>query len=415
MHRIPLRTTPRSLCIHATALALALSSCLGSGCVSRMDPVAARNEFSSKERSMSASSASGARIATASHPEATHIPLGDGPVTLSAPTSEGQSAAAAVPERLRADAESILRQAAQNSWAALRAHAIEASVGNPALLAELAPRGLADENRGVRFVSCMAIAEARATGVAVLAEPLLADESGSVRAAAMLVMSRAGRKVDLTPLAAMAFDSDPEVRANAYLVLGEIGNASAIPVIRESLGQGMGLLNPIRVRLVGMAAAEALVKLGDQTQIEPIRAALFAPPQQSELTVVACDSLGRLGDEIARPMLERLVSGSGESKRSAEVRLAAAEALVRLSGGPKAGVSALSTGSAATAQQATFRMALAVAREYIADPDPRIRTQVASLLGQIGAMESTALLARLVRDSDPVVQVAAAAGVESAE
>lgn len=398
----------------ALASALLLSMALGAGCVARMDPVAARSEFSSKERSMAASGVRGSSGSTGGSVGAS-IPLPDGPVTLSAPASEGHLSVATVPDRLRADAESILRQAAQNSWAALRAHAIEAAAGNPTLLAELAPRGIADENRGVRFVSCMAIAQSRSAELARVAEPLLADESASVRAAAMLVLSRAGRKVEISPLAAMAFDTDPEVRANAYLVLGEMGNASAIPVIRESLGQGMGLLNPIRVRLVGMAAAEALVKLGDQTQIEPIRAALFAPPQQSELTVVACDSLGRLGDQIARPMLERLVSSSGDSKRSPEVRLAAAEALARLSGGPKAGALALAPGAPATSDQATFRTVLGVAREYIADPDARIRTQVASLLGQIGATESLGLLAGLVRDSDPVVQVGAAAGVEAAE
>lgn len=396
----------------ALASALLLSMGLGAGCMSRMDPTAARREFSSKERSMAGA---GARGASGGGARPVAIPLADGPVTLSTPAAEGQRVAAAVPEQLRADAESILRQAAQNQWAALRAHAIEAASGNPPLLAELAPRALADENRGVRFVACMAIAQSRSAELARVAEPLLADESASVRAAAMLVVSRAGRKVDISPLAAMAFDTDPEVRANAYLVLGEMGNASAIPVIRESLGQGMGLLNPIRVRLVGMAAAEALVKLGDQSQIEPIRAALFAPPQQSELTVVACDSLGRLGDQIARPMLERLVSSSGDSKRSPEVRLAAAEALARLGGGPKAGALALAPGAPATSDQATFRTVLGVAREYIADPDARIRTQVASLLGQIGASESLALLAGLVRDSDPVVQVGAAAGVEAAE
>lgn len=411
MEQRVVRVSPRI----AISAGFALAALLGAGCVNKMDPAVAREQFSSKERSMAAAGnrSIAPRRAT---PEAEPVafPVGEAPPVLSTPgVTDG--AASPVPDSVRADAASILRQAAKSNWAALRAHAIEASVHNRALLAELAPRGFADENRGVRFVACMSAAEARANDLAPMIEPLVADESASVRAAAMLALSRAGRKVDISPLATMAFDSDPEIRANAYLVLGELGNRSAIPVIRESLGQGMGLLNPIRVRLVGMSAAEALVKLGDDAQIEPIRAALFAPPQQAELTVVACDALGRLGDEIARPMLERLVTGSGESLRSPEVRIAAARALARLSGGPKAGALALATGAPKSADSVTFSMALGVAKDSIGSSDGRVRAQVAGLLSEIGSPEAAALLAGLIRDSDPVVQVAAAGGLDAAD
>jgi hypothetical protein len=274
-----------------------------------------------------------------------------------------------------------------SSWAALRAHAIEASARNEGLLRELAPRGLVDENRGVRFVTCMAISESklltqsaadapraqvalrtqaanRAQGeldvdLCVLVRPLLSDESASVRAAAMLALTRCGVDVDLTAIAGMLQDADPEVRANAYLVLGELGNRSAVPLIRESLGQGMKLVNPIRARLVDLTAAEALVKLGDEREIEPIRGA------------------------------------SGESKRLPEVRLSAARALVRIGAPAAAG--------------------LAVAREYLGSTDARVRAQTAALLGEIRSPESASLLESLVRDTNPTVQVAAAASLQSAE
>jgi len=326
---------------------------------------AARSEFSSKERSMT-----------------------------SAPAQTGGPRAAGSPARAAAlgnDAEEILRKAARSDWAALRAHALEASARKPSLLKELAPRGLADENRGVRFVACMAIAEAREQSLADLVQPLVADESGSVRAAALLALSRCGRTVDLTPLSQLVESKDPEIRANTYLVLGELGNATAIPLIVESLGRGFTLLNPIRARLVDLAAAEALVKLGQESEVEPIRAALFAPPEQAELSIVACDALGRLRDERSRDMLERIVTVDGPGRRAPELRLAAAKALVEI------GV--------------RNDLAIAICREYAADADPRIRAQVASVLAVVPTEESAKMLATLVLDSDPTVKVSAAGGM----
>ncbi len=295
----------------------------------------------------------------------------------------------------RSAAADVLRAAARSNWAALRANALEAAASNLSLLAELAPRGLVDENRGVRFVACMAIARAQDRDLSLLVRPLIQDDSASVRAAAMLALARTGNSVDFSPLAAMLSENDAEIRGNAYLILGELGNRSAVPLIRESLGRGMRLVNPVRARLVDLAAAEALVKLGDEREIEPIRAALFAPPEQAELTVVACEAIGRLRDEVSRPMLERLVSVGGDAQRSPEIRLAAAKALVALGGAAP--------------------MALSISREAISSPDARIRSQAAGVLGALRLPEAYDLLAALIRDADPTVQVSAAAGIESAE
>jgi len=308
------------------------------------------------------------------------------PAVAAAPTLNEPPEAAVANE-----ARQILVQASSNTWAALRAHALEASIGHPSLLSEMAPKALVDDNRGVRFVACMSIAEMRDARFNPLVAPLLSDPSASVRAAAMLALARGGQRVNFTPLADMLADNDPEIRANAYLVLGELGNESAIPLIRESLGRGMKLVNPLRVRLVDLAAAEALVKLGDQKEVEPIRAALFAPPEQGELTIVACDSVRRLKDEVARPMLERIVSARGSAERSPEIRLAACRALHAL-GSPAA--------------------PLAVAKEYAKHPDARIRAQSTVLLGEIGSPEARALLSGLLHDTDPTVQVAAAGGLD---
>ncbi|MFM7259338.1 MAG: HEAT repeat domain-containing protein [bacterium] len=364
-----------------------------SGCMQRMDPKQARAEFSSKDQSIATAQSAG-------RPTASLPPVGTGPVTLAPPAAvsgtETSAREASELARLQLhEAQSLLRAAARSSWAALRAHAIEASTANPALLVELAPAGLADENRGVRFVTCMAIAREPSEDLAVLVQPLVTDESESVRASALLALSRCGKKVDPGPIAAMAFSNNPEVRANAYLVLGEMGNRSAVPLIYDSLTKGLELVNPVRVRLIGLAASEALVKLGEAREIEPIRAALFAPPEQSELTVVACGAIGRLKDEVARPMLERLLTVSGEARRSPEIRLSAATALMELGGNPK--------------------LAVAIAQEYLGNGDPRIRAVVAVLLGKARCPEATTILTNLIRDTDPTVQVAAAAGLEAVD
>ena len=443
-HRSCVRSVVR-VCLSIAPIAIVVAAgTLAVGCASNDDPTRARAEFSSKNRSLPSQSSGrqpGAtpvvRRSSASGEHLEPASAAPSPTLAGVPAHRDQSGSGARPAidpvlaqlidepagtlsisgYTADDSGAILRRASVSSWAALRAHAIEASARNEGLLRELAPRGLVDENRGVRFVTCMAISESKlltqgAAGtqraqaasraqdeldvdLCVLVRPLLSDESASVRAAAMLALTRCGVDVDLTAIAGMLQDADPEVRANAYLVLGELGNRSAVPLIRESLGQGMKLVNPIRARLVDLTAAEALVKLGDEREIEPIRAALFAPPEQSELTSVACDAIGRLRDEVSRPMLERLLGASGESKRLPEVRLSAARALVRIGAPAAAG--------------------LAVAREYLGSTDARVRAQTAALLGEIRSPESASLLESLVRDTNPTVQVAAAASLQSAE
>ena len=439
------RRVPRSAWKTPAALAGSLTLSVLAACAPKMDPATARAQFSSKSRSMegappvdASSDATTARksdpnaasptesldatsadtnLRAVAHAEPPRVP--SNPTSTSAPESQAtsatranarsssasssassstspsnQSSAPASAANPATDPSAILRAASRDQWAALRAHAVEASIRNPKLLAELAPAALRDENRGVRFVACMAIAEAGLTSLSDELTALLGDPSPSVQAAAMLALHRAGRKVNFTPLAAMIENNDPEVRANAYLVLGEIGNDSAIPLIRQSIGRGMKLVNPLRVRLVDLAAAEALVKLGDEFEAEPIRAALFAPPEQGELTVVACDSVRRLRDEVARPMLERIVSASGAAMRSPEIRLAACRALVRLG-----------SGSAP----------LVIAREYAAHPDARVRAQAAALLGEIGTPEALQMLVGMLADASTSVQVAAAGGLEAAD
>ena len=167
----------------AWTLAAAVLSA-GASCAPRFDPANARAQFSSKAQSME-----GSEPTTADPHPSTNSPAPIAVATTGATNvAVPQIAAPAQSEVLVVDsviipvppslpvesllheptdaqttheASRVLREASVSKWAAVRAHAIEASIRSPKLLAELVPAALDDENRGVRFVACMAIAEAR--------------------------------------------------------------------------------------------------------------------------------------------------------------------------------------------------------------------------------------------------------------
>jgi hypothetical protein len=297
----------------------------------------------------------------------------------------------ALPPALSPEVEAIeiLQAAGRTDWPLLRANALEAISYDREALQTMVMASLNDENRGVRFVAAMLVGREKLCDVRPLIEKMLEDPSDSVRAAAIYALSACDGAVNPTPLAEMVSSSSPEVRGNAYVVLGLLGEASAIPLIRSGLGQGLGLVDPVRVRLVDLQGAAALVRLGDEREIEPIRAALFAPTEQSELTALAIQLVSQLHDEGARQMLVRLVEAPMRESRPPEIRLAAAEAIAVL-------------GALEAAPM------IRLANEYIENPRSEIRAQVASLLGEVNDATARALLSDLMKDPDPIVRVAAA-------
>jgi HEAT repeat protein len=330
------------------------------------------------------------------------VPSGDSEIPSSSRSAEAAAPSPAIPHasqgtsvdpgELRHAAIEVARAASGNASPLLRAHAIEALSAAPDELDHVVGRGLIDSNRGVRFAAAMALAKAKRRELVHLVEPLLNDPSLSVRAAAMAALAACGRQPDLSPLAGMVKSNEPEVRANAYLAIGSIGNVSAVPLVRESIGGGFERIDPARVKIVDLQAAECLVRLGRTDDLEPIRAALFAPVEQSELTALACQMIGRLKDGQSRPMLQRLVEAERESARPPEVRVAALEALslTSVSGGLDAARYLPAIGAFATARS------------------PGVRAQACAAYAATGTQAALAPLKVLLRDPDPVVQVAAA-------
>ena len=306
------------------------------------------------------------------------------------PALPAVNVAAPRPTTLRDLAIDLLVRAAASETALLRANAIEAMQHAPGRMEPLVAGGLVDDNRGVRFVSAMTIGELRVERLAHLLEPLLRDESLSVRAAAIYGLYRCGYRVDQSPLASMILSDDPEVRANAAMVLGELGNRTALPVIRQAVGLGMERVGAARAKVVDLQLAEAMVKLGADEKIEVIRAALFAPAELGELTALACMMAGRLHDERVVADLVRLARRTGPNQQSAEVRMAATWAL---------------------AQIAPAQATAEVPMEYVASPQDALRAQAGLTLGEVGDPSGLSALAVLLEDPNPLVQVAAAGGI----
>ena len=314
------------------------------------------------------------------------------PVVAYTPTPLGSSLPRFTSNQVepRAIAVDFIQQAANSPDAQIRANAVEASQYAQEIVEEIVRPALGDDNRGVRFVAAMLVGNIKLEHLTLLLEPLTHDESVSVRAASLYAKARCGQPVDLTPLASMMSSDDPEQRGNAALILGELGNPSAVPMIKDSLGRGMQRVEPQRVRVVEIQVAEALVKLGETGDIEVIRAALFAPPEQSEVAALASLISGRVNDRAVINELQRMAGRTGSEAYPSEVRLAATIAL---------------------AQMAPERAPLDVPRHFMDSPEYQLRRMAAITLGEFKSTEARDLLATLLEDPDPTVQVAAAAAL----
>jgi HEAT repeat protein len=302
----------------------------------------------------------------------------------------------AMSAEVREAAISLLLKASESTNPLLRANAIEALHPAPDQIEPVVQRGLADENRGVRFVAAMSVGKLKLERLAPLLEPLLHDESQSVQAAAIYGLRCCRRKADLNPLAAMLLGDDPEVKGNAALVLGELGDPTAIAMLRGAVGKGMLRATPGRRKVVELQIAESMVKLGAVDQIDAIRAAMFAPAEEGELAALACQICGDLKDGGVLADLTNLVRRSGKLERPPEIRMAAALAISQID---------------------PSRTPIEVPMAYVGHDRFELRAQAAHTLGGMyasgGAQVSAVLptLHKLLNDPNPLVQVSAGGGI----
>ncbi len=286
----------------------------------------------------------------------------------------------------------ILLRASESDQPLYRVHALEGLEHSREYLQPVVRRHLADENPGVRFAAAVIVGRRHLYDCADVVEPLALDPDASVRAAALYALVCLGRIVDITPLAQLVMSDDARTRSNTLLVFGELRNASAIPLVESVVGRRLEVDDPVRARIVDLQAAEALIKMGDYRQYDPIRAALFAPSEESEIVALACQMVGEVEDRGARGHLIGIWNAKGHSERPIEVRLIAGASLARIG-------------------EPNLEPILQLCQSAAKDSAASVRAQAAATLGWVGGEKATILLAGLLDDKAPLVRLNAAASL----
>jgi len=317
--------------------------------------------------------------------------------TTSSPASTEQGVVAPrdpiARSQLREQALDHLTTAANSADPQTRANALEGLLSAPGRLSAIAAVGLADENEGVRSVAAMVAGKARLRDLRAALTTLQYDDSPFVSASAIYALHEIGASVDPSPLGALLFDArSSRVRAHAAFTLGEMGDAAALPMLADAARFRSPSATVIEQRLLELQIAEAMVKLGDRTQLDSIRAALL-PTSEDELeaTVLAVQIIGSVEDRESIPRL-RFLTGfkdAGNKNRPPELLMAIAGSLGELND---------NTGSF-------------LVDPYLTSPNSMLRAQAARAYGQIGIPENLDKLAKLAEDDSELVRVAASTAI----
>ncbi len=291
---------------------------------------------------------------------------------------------------LRERALALLTDAAVSEDPLLRANALEGLHTAATRLEGLIGPALHDENEGVRFVAAMTVGKLRMQEHAPRIKELLDSRSEHMQAGAIYAAHQLGLDVDLSPLASMLRSREPRVRAQAAFVLGELGNRSAIPMLREAASRDAPKASLAAMRLLRLQIAEALAKLDDPRAMEMIRASLYpSRPEDLEATALAVQIIGEVQDRRSIDQLIYLTAASGRERMPAEVRLGAAAALAKL-GEVGGGF---------------------IAEEHWQSTNPALRAQAAYVFGLTSGETNLERLATLMDDRSGMVRVTAAAGM----
>lgn len=311
------------------------------------------------------------------------------------PRSDIDISSTLVRSQLREAAISTLVEASKGEDALIRANAIEALQKVPSRALDAVKRGLRDDNMGVRYVAAMTASELRLRDAARDLQPLLEDPEPVVRAAAICALRNCGEDVDPTLIARMLASKDLRLRAQAAFTLGELGDPTAIPMLRDMTSDHPDIGLPSEQRLFRLQVAEALIKLGWKDGMHAVRAALYpSSPEEVEGAILAAQIIGEVKDRTSVPELvnrvEDRVAGSTDYLMPPEMRLAAATSLAKMG----------------------YTDGRYVAMEYIADQNEFLRQQAVITLGFTGSLDDLQILDALMRDDPaPIVRLASASAI----
>ncbi len=282
--------------------------------------------------------------------------------------------AVALDQALLESARQEIRTAAASGMPIIRAHAIEAmKEGMGASAADLIMKGLTDPEAIVRFAAAMATGELRLSQAKDQLLVLSDDADPSVRIGAKFALHRIGDTRQSHDLEAASKDPQPRTRGDTALVLGLLGEPS-----------GQKLLLPMlfdRSPAVRLQAAEALWRLGNQTGMESLVASSISKFPDDQMIALAA---------LAGPR-DRRVLGHVEG------------ALVN-----EDGYDAVSLVAARSAGMLGSDAGYGVALKGAKSNDPRERMLAALAFGAIGRSDAQDQLAKLMKDPEQDVRLAAA-------
>ncbi|MEM1445951.1 MAG: HEAT repeat domain-containing protein [Planctomycetota bacterium] len=286
----------------------------------------------------------------------------------------------------------VVRQASQSEDALLRTLALEAVQYAPDLALPLVTLGLTDESPAVRFSALYAAGKLRLVALTgMFQDAYLQDKEDPmydhVRAAIIFAAKRCGVADDriMSVMAGLLMHPDPRVRANAAMLTGELGNDSAIPLLRQCVHKPRASkIGGIHWQLLSIQVAEALAKLGDANGLAELRRSSYS--NFDEIRILSVQALGRLGDDAFWSNMNNFLV-----ENPVEFRLAAAEGLARL-GRDRGGMLTV------MAEASTHELAT-------------VRAQSAFALGPYDNDLARGYLVRLLKDADPKVRISAAAAI----
>lgn len=237
------------------------------------------------------------------------------------------------------------------------------------------------------------------TAVSLLA-PWLGTPNGLGRVAAhgLLMLGPAAK----TALVAALAGPDTAARINAAWALGGMAGADTVEALLAVLDE------PEAPEALLKAVLASLAELGDRRAVPRLRRVLVDPDRRAHVAAVL-KALGASGDRVVVPDLVPYLD-----KPDPEVRLRAAEALVRLL--DKRGWPVLfeimrgedATGDSMIAALRDLGDLSSAISSFVGDDDYHLRREAAEMMGTFGDAQAVTPLIEATRDINPWVRGAAA-------
>jgi HEAT repeat protein len=278
---------------------------------------------------------------------------------------------------LRAKAHDAVEKAFTNADMYIRSNAVEAAQHTfaPADAKALALKALSDDAPVVRFAGCIACGDLGYVEAHDNLYKMAYDKDPNVRLAARYGLHKLGDRSLTQEMLLGLNDERSGVRGNTVMLLGMLGEKSAIPPLRRRYTDGSPL--------VRMQVAEALWKLsGDRESMEHVLSGTVSPygsEQVAALLAIVSTHDTSVGGNVA----------SFLRSETPEVAITAARCLGTL--GSDEG--------------------LGVVYKYIESPDSRQRSMCAQAFGEIARSDTQEALQKLLADTAPDVQLAAATAI----